>query len=137
MAARRSWYCLVTILLVSGTAFGLVPGLVVAPASAQVRGDLSRLSMEQKRELRRTATVRAIQRGGKAVVAINTTKSAPQNPFYNNPNPFGGGEGNATSLGSGVIVNQQGYTVTNEHVVSQATDITVKLADGRVFKAQV
>ncbi len=43
----------------------------------------------------------------------------------------------ATSLGSGFIVNKDGYILTNNHVVENATDITVKLGDGREFKAQV
>lgn len=40
--------------------------------------------------------------------------------------------------GSGVIVDaQQGYIVTNAHVVKNAKDITVRLQDGREIKAQV
>ena len=43
----------------------------------------------------------------------------------------------ATSLGSGFIINKDGYILTNNHVVENATDITVKLGDGREFKAKV
>ena len=43
----------------------------------------------------------------------------------------------ATSLGSGFIINRDGYILTNNHVVENATDITVKLGDGREFKAKV
>ncbi|HVF89444.1 MAG TPA: trypsin-like peptidase domain-containing protein [Blastocatellia bacterium] len=39
--------------------------------------------------------------------------------------------------GSGVIVNASGYIITNQHVVGRASKITVKLADGREFKARV
>lgn len=42
-----------------------------------------------------------------------------------------------TSLGSGFIINKDGYILTNNHVVENATDITVKLGDGREFKAKV
>jgi serine protease Do len=41
------------------------------------------------------------------------------------------------SLGSGVIVDRAGYIVTNYHVVRQAEEITVRLIDGREFKANV
>lgn len=41
------------------------------------------------------------------------------------------------SLGSGVIVSPDGLVVSNYHVVSQATDIRVVLADRREFDAQV
>lgn len=43
----------------------------------------------------------------------------------------------ATSLGSGFIINKDGYILTNNHVVENATDITVKLGDSREFKAKV
>jgi S1-C subfamily serine protease len=41
------------------------------------------------------------------------------------------------SLGSGVIVAEDGYIITNNHVISQATQVTVSLADKREFKAKV
>ncbi len=43
----------------------------------------------------------------------------------------------ATSLGSGFIINKDGYILTNNHVVENATDITVKLGDSRELKAKV
>ena len=40
-------------------------------------------------------------------------------------------------LGSGVIIDsEKGYVVTNNHVVENADEITVKLSDGREFKAK-
>jgi len=41
------------------------------------------------------------------------------------------------SLGSGFIIREDGYVVTNNHVVDSATDITVKLSDGRQFPAKI
>jgi serine protease Do len=41
------------------------------------------------------------------------------------------------SLGSGVIVGQDGHILTNNHVVEGATDITVFLWDKREFKARI
>jgi serine protease Do len=40
-------------------------------------------------------------------------------------------------LGSGVIIDPEGYILTNEHVVSGADKITVSLSDGREFKAEL
>ena len=42
-----------------------------------------------------------------------------------------------TAMGSGVIVSQDGYIVTNNHVVQEATDVTVTLNDKRVYKATI
>ncbi len=39
--------------------------------------------------------------------------------------------------GSGVIVSHDGYILTNNHVVRDADEVTVKLSDGRELKAEV
>ncbi len=41
------------------------------------------------------------------------------------------------SLGSGFIVSADGYVLTNNHVVQDATDIKVRMADAREFEAKV
>src|SRR5512142_1349095 len=42
-----------------------------------------------------------------------------------------------TSLGSGFIINAEGYVLTNNHVVKDATDIKVRLSDGREMEAKI
>lgn len=42
-----------------------------------------------------------------------------------------------TSLGSGVITDPIGFIVTNYHVVADATDIKVQLADGRIADPRI
>ncbi|MFU2088850.1 DegQ family serine endoprotease [Avibacterium avium] len=45
---------------------------------------------------------------------------------------------NFKGIGSGVIINaEKGYVLTNNHVIDQADKITVKLEDGREFKAKL
>ncbi|TCV98778.1 outer membrane-stress sensor serine endopeptidase DegS [Biostraticola tofi] len=39
------------------------------------------------------------------------------------------------TLGSGVIMNQKGYLLTNKHVINDAEQIIVALQDGRVYEA--
>jgi len=41
------------------------------------------------------------------------------------------------SLGSGFIIDKNGYILTNNHVVSGADNITVKLSDGSEYKAKL
>ena len=41
------------------------------------------------------------------------------------------------ALGSGVIISKNGYIVTNYHVISNATKITVKTHSGKIYKAKL
>jgi serine protease Do len=50
--------------------------------------------------------------------------------------PFGGPDERSSS-GSGFVIRQDGYLVTNAHVVSDAERIQVKLANGRRFEARL
>ncbi len=85
-----------------------------------------------------------------AVVNIFTSKRAgnlPKHPFFEDPEirKFFGDEleeqfeqeEQASSLGSGVIVNSDGLIVTNQHVVEAADEIEVSLNDGRTTKAEL
>ncbi|MDU8924855.1 DegQ family serine endoprotease [Pasteurellaceae bacterium LIM206] len=61
--------------------------------------------------------------------------------FFFGDDFFGNGSSNPKNfkgLGSGVIINaEKGYVLTNNHVIDSADKITVKLKDGREFKAKV
>lgn len=56
-------------------------------------------------------------------------RQQPQQREYKQPDRHG--------AGSGVIISQDGYIVTNNHVVGQADEINVKLNDGREFKGRI
>jgi serine protease Do len=43
----------------------------------------------------------------------------------------------ATSLGSGFIIDTEGYIVTNHHVIKDADEINVKTNDNKEFKAKI
>jgi len=90
--------------------------------------------------LRKTVVVEVVGQTKAAVVNISTTKIIQEwvSPFGNDPmfQQFGQIEdvpGN--SLGSGFIIHEDGYVVTNNHVVDRATTITVELDDGRKLPA--
>jgi serine protease Do len=91
-----------------------------------------------------------------AVVNISTKRlikeregQAPAAPFFNDPffkrffgqEPFTfpeiPKERREQSLGSGVIVDQKGYVITNNHVVEKADEIKVVLNDRREFKGKI
>ncbi len=81
-----------------------------------------------------------------AVVNISTTgKVIVRDPFFDDPFfrrffdvPEQRRERRISGLGSGVIVDaNDGYIVTNSHVIDKAEDIVVTLEDGQRFNAKV
>jgi serine protease Do len=56
-------------------------------------------------------------------------------PFRIPENPHGGPE--LQGVGSGFVISADGYILTNNHVVHEATEIKVKLADGKEYDAKV
>ena len=83
----------------------------------------------------------AAQKSSAAVVSINTSKAATKRPHGNDPwfKFFFGEQGNEpqVGLGSGVIVSDSGYILTNNHVVEGADEIEVVLNDSRRARAKV
>jgi Do/DeqQ family serine protease len=58
--------------------------------------------------------------------------------FFGLPDVPGGGQREVASAGSGVIVDaDNGYILTNHHVVDQADQIQISTIDGEVFDAEV
>jgi serine protease DegS len=84
----------------------------------------------------------AVQRAGPAVVYISTSRTVTERlptgfgPFFDD---FAPRYRNLTehSLGSGVIVDKEGHIATNNHVVENADQVRVQLADRRVALAKV
>src|SRR5438132_1274738 len=84
-----------------------------------------------------------------SVVAVKTSKKVslrreqsldPFQFFFRNARPFRNPRDEAlvqNSLGSGVVVTNEGHIITNNHVVDQVDEIEVQLSDGRTKKAQL
>ena len=120
-----------------GAANGLLPAPTVVqmlprPAVVATDGAASRAS---------SGFALAASRAAPAVVSVTATRLA-RNPHADDPRFrffFGdqAGTQQQLGLGSGVIVSPEGYLLTNHHVVEDATDIEVKLADGRTGRAKL
>jgi serine protease Do len=95
-----------------------------------------------------------IEKASPAVVKISSTrviKASEQegnggNPFMSDPffQRFFGGQGNSRprdqrerGLGSGVIISNDGYILTNNHVIDKASSLKIELADGRIFTGKM
>jgi serine protease Do len=84
-----------------------------------------------------------------AVVAVKTTKKIaierqnqldPFGFFFRRPRGYQNPNDEAmvqNSLGSGVMVTNEGHIITNNHVVDQVDEIEVQLSDGRTEKARL
>ncbi|MEK7223098.1 MAG: Do family serine endopeptidase [Pseudomonadota bacterium] len=91
----------------------------------------------------------AVDKASSAVVNINTAKvvTVRPHPFFDDPvfRQFFGGADDLitprkrveTSLGSGVIMSEQGFILTNHHVIQGADAIQISLQDGRMAKAKL
>jgi serine protease Do len=94
--------------------------------------------------LRRTVTVEVVQKVKDSVVNISTTKFIARRRATGGLGMFWDDldEGQvvrvpAESLGSGFIIHEDGYVVTNHHVIDRARHIAVELADGRKLDADL
>jgi len=81
-----------------------------------------------------------------AVVNIFTSQEVkrPRHPFMDDPlfryffgDPQDAGPQRREGLGSGVIVSEEGYILTNHHVIESVDQIEVALADARKVRARV
>ncbi|MEA2625009.1 MAG: serine protease Do [Candidatus Binatota bacterium] len=145
MVTRKELYTALTMVAIVGFVLGrLVAGsrtvdpLTLPPAEAQL------LSSEP-------STFAAVaKRARPSVVNVFTTQRVSVRPFAG---PFGPGdpfeqffrqffpevplEQERQSLGSGFIIDSKGYVITNHHVVANADEIRIKLADARTFPAKL
>ena len=102
------------------------------------------------------ATIKVASDVGKSVVSISSVIKEKVAGGLRFGSPFEGPEGDhfqrffkdffgglpereleRKGLGSGVIIDKEGYILTNEHVIAGATEIKVKLSDGREFDAEM
>lgn len=131
---------------------GLISGLLIATGlnlSSTTDAEIKSNAIEVE-----SAFVKVAEKVGPAVVSISTEhiervrrREYHFGPFFGDDffddffREFFGetfpGEHRRRGLGSGVIIDKEGYILTNEHVIGGAEKITVTLADGREFKGEI
>lgn len=139
---------------------GLIVGVVISSnlgwtPQGQAKVEPIPPKVTERLEYTEQAFVEIAKRVTPAVVNISTTKitkyyeRSPFYPFFEDPffRRFFGDEffrnherpkrRKEQSLGSGVVVSENGYIITNNHVIEGADEIKVTLYDKREFKGKV
>jgi serine protease Do len=152
------YIALAVVFVLAGTALGLWitvresgpeggPAVGAAPADSG-SGNAPASPTGALDESRRTAIVRAAETVGPATVSISVTQTqvVRQSPFpadafferfFRGSYPDRTYERKYESYGSGVIIDADGYVITNDHVVRGADEVKVTLTDGREFSGRV
>lgn len=111
----------------------------------------TKTEMEEITATRRNVIVQAAQKVGPAVVSISViqTRIVRESPLYS---PFGDDlfeefwgrffrpreyKEKIYSLGSGLIISEDGYILTNEHVIRGAEELKLTLSDGEEYKGKI
>jgi serine protease Do len=64
-------------------------------------------------------------------------EGSPFEDFFEDFGPPGGGTQRSEALGSGFVISEDGYIVTNNHVIEGADEITIEFFSGRKLPATV
>ncbi len=116
-----------------------VPGSAAAPGAGNGQAQLAIATTEPPAHW----LAAAVRRAAPAVVNVYTarvvTERVQPNAFEQLFGPYGPRFERRVqrALGSGVIIDEAGHIVTNNHVIANATTIKVQLADGRTAEARV
>jgi len=126
--------------------------LVVVVGAQRAQGAAPAAERPPMDARRRTPIVVAVEKSSPAVVNISTEQiiTRRSDPFYSFRAPFSDEffreyfsrfgapqEQRSSSLGSGVVVDPEGYVVTNEHVVHRASKIHLTLSDGTKLEGRL
>jgi len=118
------------------------PDVAAADAPRMVPENFSQLAEVARPSVVNIRTEKTVQGGGKVFRHFfgNPFGDRERDPFREFFGPFEEGpskEFKQRSLGSGFIIDNEGFIVTNNHVVEGATELVVSLADGRVLTGTI
>jgi serine protease Do len=108
-----------------------------APAAARVTGlpDFTQLVAESGAAVVNISVTEKAQRPGQGEPGEGGED--PLSQFFHHNMPMPEHAPPSHGIGSGFIITSDGYVLTNAHVVSDASEVTVKLTDRREFAAKV
>ena len=138
--------------MVRGWIFGLIPGILLSLTGAVLSGcergstsgqPPSNDVQGQIVDSRRTALVKAVERVAPTVVGVLSVGDRRASPnelrreLLGRIFPSLAPVQEATRVGSGIVLDSRGFFLTNDHLVANASELWVFLADGRQLPAQL
>jgi len=144
------WIGTVVLITVSVAAGFFIHDEIQAAHRKELSQDAQRLLTDTSEAFAEVAAM--VQPSVVSIVTSKTVTGGPQgmNPLFSDPffrrffgdrfgdgHDFGRSERKEQGLGSGVIVDEAGYILTNNHVIDKADDIKVVLSDKREFEAKL
>ncbi len=123
-------------------AFGSIPALGAAEQGHFLVPDtFSRLAEEASPAVVNIRTVKTLKGGGQVFRHFSRPPLGPNDPFHDFFDRFFGDERQREfkqrSLGSGFIIDKEGYIVTNNHVIENADEIRVQLKNEKEYDAEI
>ncbi len=126
----------------------IVFALIASPASAKKNSDMVRMVPAGFADLAKKAkpgvvniqTVKTIEGGGRVFRHFFGQPFGGRDPFEEFFNPFNNQRPptrKESSLGSGFIISEDGFIVTNNHVIKDADQIKVILHDNKEYDAKI
>ena len=114
------------------------------PLMPQMASQAVRVAQNPEQDItlqRKNTLVQAIAKASPSVVFIGVTQiRIVSNPLFDDPffrQFFPPSVSEFRSMGSGVILTEQGHIVTNYHLVENASTIEVHLPDGRILAGEL
>ncbi|HIJ55154.1 MAG TPA: DegQ family serine endoprotease [Deltaproteobacteria bacterium] len=112
-----------------------------APIPAEIPKTFSGLAEQARPAVVNIRTVKTVQGGGRVFRHFFRGPQDQTDPFRDFFGPFSNGQPpqdfKQRSLGSGFIIDREGYIVTNNHVIDAADQITVKLSNNKEYDAKL
>ena len=119
-------------------------GLLLLPASSLARGapdSFANLADKLSPAVVNISTTQVLKGDKKGQPEFMVPRGSPFEEFFKEylerNRPKNRGRRRATSLGSGFIIDKSGLVVTNNHVIAEADEISVRLSDGTRLKAKL
>src|SRR5215467_14125647 len=134
------------VVLAAAAAVMAAVALVAAPAQARGPDNIADVAEKVINAVVNVSTSQSVENRNSATPAPSLPPGSPFEEFFdeffkNRRGPQGDNRPNTprrqNSLGSGFIIDPSGIVVTNNHVISEADEVTVILNDGSRLKAEI